>query len=69
MTSSSTLFRRILFSNIEKLVFNLINDKARDSCDCHCDDEIRNEIFDDRKKNTSIMIKMKKKLICEFDDF
>ncbi len=73
MTLSSTSFRRILFNNIEKLS-DSIDDEARDSCDCDfcdcrrdCDDEIRNEILDDRKKDASIMIK-EKNLIYEFDD-
>jgi hypothetical protein len=61
MTSSSTSFRRILFSNIEKLVFDLTDDETRNSCDCCYDDETRNEILDDRKKNALIMIKMRKK--------
>jgi hypothetical protein len=67
MISSSTLFRRILFSNIERL-FDSIDDEARDSfdcdsCDCRrdCDDEIRDEIFDDREKDASIMIRMREK--------
>jgi hypothetical protein len=73
MISSSTSFRRVFFSNIEEL-FNSIDDEAWDSCDCDscdcrcdCDDQIRNEILDDRKKNASIMIK-KRNLIYEFDD-
>jgi hypothetical protein len=64
MISSSTSFRRILFSNIEELVFDSTDDEARDSCDsrdCRFDDEARNEAFDDRKKTASIMIKMRKK--------
>jgi hypothetical protein len=64
MTSSLTSSRRILFSNIEELVFDSTDDEVRNSCDsrdCRCDDEARNEIFDDRKKEASIMIKMKEK--------
>ncbi len=64
ITSSSTSSRRILFSNIEELVSDSIDDEARNSCDsrnCRCDDETRDEILDDRKKNASIMIKMRKK--------
>ncbi len=73
MISSTTLFRRILFNDIERLS-DSIDDEARDSfdcdsCDCRrdCDYETRNEAFDDRKKDASIMIK-KKNLICKFDD-
>ncbi len=73
MTSSSTSSRRILYSNIEEFSDSIEN-KARDSCDydscdcrCDCDDEMRDEAFDDRKKNASIMIK-EKNSICEFDD-
>jgi hypothetical protein len=61
MISSSTSFRRILFSNIEELVPDSIDDEARDSCDCRCDDEIRNEVFNNRKKDALIIIKMEKK--------
>jgi hypothetical protein len=63
MISSSTSFRRILFSNIEELS-DSIDDEARSSCDsrCDCDDETQNEILNDRKKDASIMIRMKKKI-------
>ncbi len=50
MTSSSTLSRRILFNNIKELIFDSTDDETRDSCDCRCDDETRNEIRDNRKK-------------------
>jgi hypothetical protein len=50
-----------LFSNVEELVSDSTDDEARDSCDCRYDDETRNEVFDDRKNDVSIMIKMKKK--------
>ncbi len=67
MTSSSTLFRRIFFSNIEEF-FDSIDDEARSSCDCDscncrcdCDNETRDKTFDDREKNASIMIRMKEK--------
>jgi hypothetical protein len=62
MISSSTLFRRILFSNIEELVSDSTDDETRDSCDCRCNDKIKDEILDDRKKDASIIIKMKKKI-------
>ncbi len=67
MTLSSTSSQRILFNNIEKLS-DSIDDEARDFCDCDscdcrrdCDDEIRDEIFDDREKDASIMIRMREK--------
>jgi hypothetical protein len=61
MTSSLTSSRRILFNNIKELVSDSIDDEAWDFCDCRCDEEIRNEIFNDQKKEASIMIIITKK--------
>ncbi len=61
ITSLFTLSRRILFSSIEELVSDSTDDETRDSCDCCCDDETRNEVLDDREKDASIIIKMKEK--------
>jgi hypothetical protein len=45
MILSSTSFRHIFFNNIEKLIFDLNDDKAQDSCNCRCDDKTRDETF------------------------
>ncbi len=65
MISSSTSFRRILFSNSERF-FDSIDDEVRNFCDCDscdyrrdCDDEVRNKVFNDREKDVSILIQKK----------